>query len=69
MAAWQFKLDLIPSSAARLNGVDAIRMTREQLDEIKPEISVEKLPDLFQTLSRLLPENGVMGAGSSYLGR
>ncbi|WP_152567965.1 hypothetical protein [Sphingopyxis sp. LC81] len=56
MAAWQFTLDLIPSSAARLNGVDAIRMTREQLDEIEPEISVEKLPGLFQALSRLLPE-------------
>jgi hypothetical protein len=56
MAVWQFTLDLIPSFAARLDGVDAIRMTREQLDEIDTEIPVEKQPYLFQTLSGLLPE-------------
>jgi hypothetical protein len=56
MALWQFELHLIPSSAAQVDGVDAIRMTREQLDKISPDVSAEKMPDLFQRLSVLLPE-------------
>ena len=56
MALWQFTLDFIPSYAARFRDVEAIRMTREQLDAIKLDISAEKQPRLFQTLSALLPE-------------
>ena len=56
MALWQFTLDLIPSSAAKVNGVDAIQMTREQLDEIEPEIPTQKKASLFQRLDALLSE-------------
>lgn len=56
MAVWQFALDLIPSSSARIAEVDAIRMSREQLDAIRLEIPPDKLPNLFEGLSELLSE-------------
>lgn len=56
MAVWQFTLDLISSSSARIADVDAIRMSREQLDVIRLEIPPDKLPALYGRLSELLSE-------------
>lgn len=56
MALWQFTLDLIPISAARVNGINEIHMSREQLGEIELGITVEQMPDLFKKLGELLPE-------------
>src|SRR4051812_18942740 len=56
MAVWQFVIDLIPASSARLSGVAAARMTREQLDEIDLGFSNADAEELFARLSTLLPE-------------
>src|SRR5690349_12950970 len=56
MALWQFTLDLIPASAARVDGVDAIRLAREQRDASKLNIPTDELNRLFAALSSLLPE-------------
>lgn len=56
MAAWQFVIDLIPASSARVAGVTAARMSREQLDEIDLAFSNADAEVLFAKLDSLLPE-------------
>lgn len=56
MAVWQFVLDLIPASAAHVEGVTAARMSREQLDKIVLVFSNADAELLFTNLSALLPE-------------
>lgn len=56
MAVWQFVIDLIPASSARVAGVTAARMSREQLDEIDLGFSNFDAEVLFARLGRLLPE-------------
>ena len=56
MALWQFTLDLVPAAAARIDGTQAIRLSREQLDAIKLDLLPEDAPKLYGALSSLLPE-------------
>jgi hypothetical protein len=56
MAVWQFVIDLIPASAARVAGVAAVRMSRAQLDETVLGFSSADAEVLFLKLGRLLPE-------------
>ena len=56
MALWQFTLDLIPASAAHVGGVDAIRLSREQLDAIRLNLSEAQAANLFIQLEEMLPE-------------
>ncbi|WP_185867641.1 hypothetical protein [Sphingomonas sp. TF3] len=56
MAAWQFVIDLIPASSARVAGVTAARMSREQLDEIDLCFSNADAEVLFARLDTLLTE-------------
>ena len=56
MAVWQFVIDLIPASAARVAGVSAVRMSRAQLDETVLGFSSADAEVLFSKLGRLLPE-------------
>lgn len=56
MAVWQFVLDLIPASAAHVEGVTAARMSREQLDKIALVFSSADAELLFARLGALLPE-------------
>lgn len=56
MAVWQFVIDLIPASSARVAGVTAARMSREQLDEIDLRFSDADAEVLFARLGTLLPE-------------
>lgn len=56
MATWQFTLDLIPASTARVSGVDAIRLTQEQLDECRLHLASSEETALFDALGKLMPE-------------
>ncbi|MBF9151359.1 hypothetical protein [Novosphingobium jiangmenense] len=56
MALWQFSLDLIPASAATVEGTAVIRLRRDQLDAIPLDLSSEDAGRLFGWLNRLLPE-------------
>ena len=56
MAVWQFVIDLIPASAARVAGVAAVRMSRAQLDETVLGFSAADEEVVFSKLGRLLPE-------------
>ena len=56
MAVWQFVIDLIPASSARVDGVTAARMSREQLDEIDLAFSNTDAEVLLVQLGTLLPE-------------
>jgi hypothetical protein len=56
MALWQFTLDLIPAQAARVQGVEAIRLDPEQLDRITLGLSGDEEPELFDMLGKLMAE-------------
>lgn len=56
MAVWQFVINLIPASAARIAGVDAARMSRAQLDEVVLALPIAEANALFAKLDMLLPE-------------
>ena len=56
MAVWQFVINLIPASAARIAGVDAARMSRTKLDEIVLALPIAEADVLFTKLDALLPE-------------
>ncbi|MGY5800702.1 hypothetical protein ACXHMN_05145 [Rhizobium sp. LEGMi12c] len=56
MAVWQFVCDLLPSSAARIDGVIAARMSREQLDGIELAFSPSAASAIFERVCLLLPE-------------
>ena len=56
MAVWQFVINLIPASAARIAGVDAARMSRSQLDEVVLALPIAEANALFAKLDMLLPE-------------
>lgn len=57
MAVWQFVLDLIPSSAARVDGVIAARMSRDQLDRIELSFPPSAISAIFERVGMMLPEN------------
>jgi hypothetical protein len=56
MAVWQFVINLIPASAARIAGVDAARMSRAQLDDVVLALPIAEADGLFAKLDMLLPE-------------
>ena len=56
MAVWQFVINLIPASAARIAGVHAARMSRGQLEEVVLALPIAKADALFAKLDMLLPE-------------
>ncbi|MGV1834758.1 hypothetical protein ACQZ6C_08360 [Rhizobium rhizogenes] len=56
MALWQFVFDLIPSSAATINGVVAARMNRDQLDAIELNFSRPNVEAIFEHVGMMLPE-------------
>ena len=56
MAVWQFVINLIPASAARIAGVNAARMNREQLGEVVLALPITEADVLFAKLDILLPE-------------
>jgi len=56
MAVWQFVCDLIPSSAAKIDGVIAARMSREQLDGVELGFPPLATSAIFERVSMLLPE-------------
>lgn len=56
MAVWQFVFDLVPASSAQIDGVSAVRMSRDQLDEIRLEFSRADADLFFAELSSFLPE-------------
>ncbi len=56
MAVWQFVINLIPASAARIAGVNATRMNREQLGEVVLALPITEADVLFAKLDILLPE-------------
>lgn len=56
MAVWQFVINLIPASAARIAGVNAARMSRAQLDQVVLALSIAEADVLFAKLDMLLPE-------------
>ncbi|KHS49371.1 MAG: hypothetical protein A2792_15810 [Sphingomonadales bacterium RIFCSPHIGHO2_01_FULL_65_20] len=56
MAVWQFVINLIPASAARIAGVDAARMSRTQLEEAVLALPIAEADVLFTKLDALLPE-------------
>jgi hypothetical protein len=56
MAVWQFVLDLIPASAAKVAGVSAARMSGEQLSKIRLSFSSGDAELLLARLDTLLPE-------------
>jgi hypothetical protein len=56
MAIWQFVLDLIPASAARIDGVIAARMTPEQRSGIELKFSHSKADSFFECVGMMLPE-------------
>src|SRR3954467_9065219 len=62
MALWQFVLEAIPASEARIEGVAAIRLTREQLDKRMTMLPRIDEPILFAKLEELLPEKASWSA-------
>ena len=56
MAVWQFVCDLIPSTAAKIDGVRATRMSREHLDGVQLAFPPAACIAFFERLDRLLPE-------------
>ncbi len=56
IAVWQFVINLIPASAARIAGVNAARMSRAQLDQVVPSLPIAEVDVLFAKLDMLLPE-------------
>ncbi|WP_443486842.1 hypothetical protein [Novosphingobium aerophilum] len=62
MAVWQFVLDFVPASSARIAGATAARMRREQLDEIRLGFSSTDADVLFARLGTLLPEKNSWSA-------
>lgn len=56
MALWQFVFNLIPSSAATVNGVVAARMSRDQLDAIELNFSPSTVEAIVKRVAMLLPE-------------
>ena len=56
MAVWQFVINLIPASAARIAGVNAARMSRAQLDQVVLALPIAEADVLFAKLDMLLPE-------------
>ena len=56
MALWQFALDLIPVSAARVSGVEAIRLDDALHDMPLLNFSNTEIAELIDDLSTLLPE-------------
>lgn len=56
MALWQFALDLIPMSAARVSSVEAIRLDDRVCDIPLLSFSDAQIADLTGRLSALLPE-------------
>ena len=56
MAVWQFVINLIFASAARIAGVNAARMNRAQLGEVVLSLPIAEADVLFAKLDMLLPE-------------
>lgn len=56
MALWQFVLDLLPASAASVDGMPAARLSREQLDAVDLDLSSGDQAALLVGLETLLPE-------------
>ncbi|MFK4768988.1 hypothetical protein [Rhizobium sp. ZW T2_16] len=56
MAIWQFAFDLMPSSAAIINGAAAARMTRAQLEAVNQDFSSPTIMHLFERLNSMMPE-------------
>ncbi len=56
MALWQFVFDVIPSSAATIDGVVAARMTRDQLDAIELNFSRPNIEAILERVGMMLPE-------------
>lgn len=56
MAIWQFVLDLVPVSAAKVAGMPAARMSSDQLDEMHLDFSETDTEKLISHLSSILPE-------------
>lgn len=56
MALWQFVLDLVPSSAATVDGVVAARMSRDQLDAIELDFSQATIAAIIEGIGVMLPE-------------
>lgn len=63
MAVWQFVCDLIPASAATVNGVAAVRMSGEQLDGIALNFSQSNAEAIVERVGMLLPEKRSLVAG------
>lgn len=63
MALWQFVFDLIPSSAATINGMVAARMSRDQLDAIELGFSEPAAGAIFERVGMMLPEIRSWGRG------
>lgn len=56
MAVWQFPLDLVSAQAARVQGLETIRLEPEQLDRITLRLSSNEETELFEMLGKLMPE-------------
>lgn len=56
MALWQFVCNLVPLSAARVDGMIAARMSRNQLDAVKLSFSQSAASAIFECLEQMLPE-------------
>lgn len=63
MAVWQFVCDLIPASAATVNGVAAVRMSDEQLATIALNFSQSTTTAIIDRVGLLLPEKQSLVAG------
>lgn len=56
MALWQFKFYLVSAADARVDGVDAISLSREQAEGAKLRLNPDEQQHFLKDLSGLLPE-------------
>ena len=56
MAAWQFAVNPIPASAAKIDGIDAIHLDRDARNEGGLHLPHDQQSALFDAFAALLPE-------------
>lgn len=56
MALWQFAMNPIPASEAKICGVDAVKINRNVVNEGRLYLPHNEQPALFQAFAALLPE-------------
>ena len=62
MALWQFALTPFPATAAKICGIDVVRINRDVLNEGCLELPHNQQPVLFEALAALLPEQPAWGS-------